>query len=265
MMSVFYEQKDITLSCFNNVEYLEEWVHCHRELEIVICTDGYFNAYVNSQHYEIKPGNMLVIFPNQIHSYVNMTRGNYCVIIFSSEYIPEIKKIVFENTLENNTVDINEYPEIKEAVSSIIAYNEEEKVTFFTTFLIGYLNILMANLLINTKLKLTTPTNETLLVNILDYCAQNFNNTITLEGLSKALFVSTVKVSALLNHQLSMSLPQLINSMRISNACSLLKNNDLSMTDISNVVGFGSLRSFNRSFLKIVGKTPSEFRNDMHK
>lgn len=264
MMSVFYEQKDIILSCYNNVEYLEEWVHCHRELEIVICTDGYFNAYVNSQHYEIKPGNMLVIFPNQIHSYVNMVRGNYCVIIFSSDYIPEIKKFVFENTLENNTVDINVYPGIKDAISSIIAYNEE-KVAFFPTLLIGYLNILMANLLINTKFKPTTATNETLLVNILDYCAQNFNNTITLEGLSKALFVSPVKISTLLNHQLNISLPQLINSMRISNASSLLKNNDLSMTDISNEVGFGSLRSFNRSFLKIVGKTPSEFRNDMHK
>ncbi|MBP8313173.1 helix-turn-helix domain-containing protein, partial [Clostridium neonatale] len=49
----------------------------------------------------------------------------------------------------------------------------------------------------------------------------------------------------------------------ISYAIHLLKNTDLSITDISFSCGYSSIRSFNRNFLKIVNTTPKNYKNNL--
>ena len=51
-----------------------------------------------------------------------------------------------------------------------------------------------------------------------------------------------------------------INSIRVSNACKYLTKSDRSVTEISDLVGFNTMRTFNRAFQKQMGMTPSEYR-----
>ena len=51
-----------------------------------------------------------------------------------------------------------------------------------------------------------------------------------------------------------------INSLRVSKACLLLADNDKSITTISDSVGFSTIRTFNRAFLRQTGRSPSEYR-----
>ena len=55
-----------------------------------------------------------------------------------------------------------------------------------------------------------------------------------------------------------------INSLRVSNACKHLLNSDRSVTEISEIVGFNTLRTFNRAFFKQMGVTPSQYRIRPH-
>ena len=48
--------------------------------------------------------------------------------------------------------------------------------------------------------------------------------------------------------------------MRINQACKLLVQNELSVSDISENVGFLNLSNFNRLFKKMIGVSPTEFR-----
>ena len=50
-----------------------------------------------------------------------------------------------------------------------------------------------------------------------------------------------------------------VNGLRISEACRLLEEENLSIQDVSEATGFTCTRTFNREFLQIVGKTPSEY------
>jgi len=50
-----------------------------------------------------------------------------------------------------------------------------------------------------------------------------------------------------------------LNEVRISNACKLLINKDLSVQDVCFQVGFINLSNFNRVFKRITGKTPSNY------
>ncbi|MBO7296439.1 MAG: helix-turn-helix transcriptional regulator, partial [Clostridia bacterium] len=51
-----------------------------------------------------------------------------------------------------------------------------------------------------------------------------------------------------------------INALRVSEACRYLRRTNKSITEISALVGFGTLRTFNRAFIKQVGTSPSEYR-----
>ena len=63
-----------------------------------------------------------------------------------------------------------------------------------------------------------------------------------------------------MNNRLNMGFNDYINSIRVSNACKYLKKTELSITEISDVVGFNTMRTFNRAFQKQLGVTPSEYR-----
>lgn len=54
-----------------------------------------------------------------------------------------------------------------------------------------------------------------------------------------------------------------INQMRVREACSIIDSmpaeNPLSMQSVADMSGFNSISTFNRSFTKTVGMTPSEY------
>ena len=56
-----------------------------------------------------------------------------------------------------------------------------------------------------------------------------------------------------------------VNSTRISKACDLLRSTEESVLDISETVGFHSVSSFNRYFLKIMQISPREYRKQILK
>jgi AraC-like DNA-binding protein len=87
---------------------------------------------------------------------------------------------------------------------------------------------------------------------------------ISLGMLSKILKVSPQKISLIINSKLGYNFNEYINRQRINQSLEIIKNpksNSLTIASISIDSGFNSLSSFNTSFKKFVGKTPSAYRN----
>ena len=57
-----------------------------------------------------------------------------------------------------------------------------------------------------------------------------------------------------------MSFNNCINTFRINKSCDLLGETDKKISEISEEVGFGSIRTFNRAFMEIMNLTPLEYR-----
>lgn len=53
-----------------------------------------------------------------------------------------------------------------------------------------------------------------------------------------------------------------LNNTRIINACNLLRSTEHSILDISEMVGFRSVSSFNRHFMETMHTTPRSYRNE---
>ena len=64
------------------------------------------------------------------------------------------------------------------------------------------------------------------------------------------------------NKRLKQNFNEYINNLRIAEACNLLRESDKKIADISEDVGFGTIRSFNRAFKLSIGVSPAEYRSN---
>jgi AraC-like DNA-binding protein len=87
---------------------------------------------------------------------------------------------------------------------------------------------------------------------------------LTLQKLSAQLMVTPHQLSRILNSRLQMNFRTLVNSYRISEAKSLMKNfPDRNILNIALECGFNSKSSFNSVFSKTTGVTPSAYRKGL--
>ena len=89
------------------------------------------------------------------------------------------------------------------------------------------------------------------------------NPKLTLQDVSVAIGTNRTYLSDYLNKILKTTFYEYINALRIRRACELIdsmtQENKRSMLEISELSGFNSISTFNRSFAKIVGVTPSQY------
>jgi AraC-like DNA-binding protein len=86
---------------------------------------------------------------------------------------------------------------------------------------------------------------------------------LSLQYISKKLRVSGHNISQVISEKLDQTFYEMIAAYRIKEAKSILADpmqNQMTIEDLADEVGYNSKSAFNRSFKKIEGMTPSEFR-----
>ncbi len=94
----------------------------------------------------------------------------------------------------------------------------------------------------------------------LDYIEQNYSQQFSMEHLADLCHWSPTHFRRVFRDIMRISPLDFVNHTRISNACNLLQSTEDSILDISEAVGFHSVSSFNRCFIKIMQLTPREYR-----
>ncbi len=255
-----YYEKKVQSIYFWDAKSLLGAPHMHKDVEILYVWDGHCDAYIDSKHYTLKEGDLFVSFANQIHYYENAPVGRYYVFTISPKIFFGMEKLLFEKVPTNNVLHLTEAdPILHLLVLSHKAYTQF-KVSKNQLMLNGYLNLLLGHILNHLELKPYTSAESSTLRLIMNYCMENFHDDISLEKLSQDLSFGKYYISHLINKKLNMNLNDYINTLRIDAACQLLRGTNIKIADISEDVGFGTIRSFNRVFLKQMGLTPKDYR-----
>lgn len=98
----------------------------------------------------------------------------------------------------------------------------------------------------------------------LDYIEKNYTLNIGLNSMASLCNISTSYFSKLFRRTIGENFSNHINKIRIQKAKELLKTTDDPITNIALDLGFEDSGYFIKVFKKLVGSTPSRFRNDMH-
>ncbi len=232
--------------------------HFHSYLELLTVTDGECEVTVDFVTYKMEPGDAVLVFPNVIHSYRSVVSPvKNLTFMLPPAYFPLFKDTfasyrpaspIIKGLYNNETVKEHMHMAIKE---------NKSKTLFGPPTAAGHLAILLGTILPNLEL---VPSSKDISSEgrILAYCGEHFREPITLETLESDLHLSKFHISHLFNDRLNISFSRLLRTLRIDEACKLLKSG-ATVTTAAYSSGFGSLRNFNRAFAEDKGMTPSEY------
>ena len=101
---------------------------------------------------------------------------------------------------------------------------------------------------------------EGLKYEVFQYVINNYTRKITMQELCKEFHYSVSSLSHMFKKQCGMSLNAYIEHLRLDKAKLLLENSDLSVTDISYMLGFCNPNYFSAVFRRKYQMTPKEYR-----
>lgn len=253
-MKIAYENRKETIDAFYTT-ILSDMPHVHKEIEIVMVENGSVLAYADKACFELKANDIYISFPNQVHYYKNCIQGNYYVIIFSANLIYGQKNTLCSNVPTNNR--IAETTDMCNLLTELFRAYKRKSLTEC----VGYLNLFMGSVLPRFTLSPALTTDNSTLREILEYCSSHYTEKISLDTVASELHISKYYISRLINTKLNLGFNDYINMLRVNAACDMLAENNKKIADISEDVGFGAIRSMNRSFKQMMNMTPLEYRN----
>lgn len=95
------------------------------------------------------------------------------------------------------------------------------------------------------------------------YIAGNYPNDISIKTVADSLYISESYLSRLFKVKLNQTFVDYLTYFRIKTACSLLKDPDIKIYNVANMIGYKDQRYFSVIFKKLVGMTPKEFRDNL--
>lgn len=93
-----------------------------------------------------------------------------------------------------------------------------------------------------------------------DYIDKNYNRKITIDEIAESIYISKYYLAHLFKDNLNMTINDYITRVRIEKAVELMQRRELSNNDIMQEVGFNSQSHFTKTFKKIMGVTPGNYR-----
>lgn len=235
--------------------------HFHACPEILYLKAGRYSARVGQTLYELEAGDMIVLFPYQIHEYIAVDGTNReLVVVANLSALTEFSTVL---TAQLPRCPVLRAAEIGDECRFALAWLDRTKSADpdVLTLRHGLLNVILWSALHAMTLDDRQESQFSTIQKVARFCEENYTNeSFSAQMLADALGYSRYSISHLFARELKVSLSQYINVLRISHACRLLIGSDCRIIEIAYACGYNSLRNFNRVFLRMVGVTPSQYR-----
>lgn len=250
--------------------------HFHNEYEIYYLLSGERYYFIEKQIHHVKKGSLVFIDRNQIHKTVaaNTNYHDRILIIISESEIGPLLELC--NNIEVTTFFNKNF--------GVINLNEagQKYVESLLFFLIREMKIKHSNYEFLVKMKLVelllyairckTGENTTLLevpvktekhkkINeIAEYINENCHKMMSLANIADDFYISKCYLSRIFKEVTGFTVNEYINITRIKRAQQLLEQSDYNITEIADMVGYGSITYFEKVFKKYLETSPLKYR-----
>ena len=228
--------------------------HMHRHPELICVREGTIAVVTNGKREIISAGEYGWIPSNSIHSYENVDSCVVDVCIYSEDFVP-----TFSKEIRKKFPDRAKFT-CRYSVAKFIndeLFVSDKEVDFFTRKAALY--AVAGEIFEQIEFQDISAKNEALIDVIIRYVAENYTENITLKGIAEELGYDERYLSRCFHNTVPMHFSAYVNLFRVDHAIALLQNTDLLVSEVSMESGFQSIRSFNRVFQEITGKSPKDF------
>lgn len=257
-MNTVYEQRPEQLFIGLMTRYACP-AHVHEQAELMIITRGSAVVTIDEIQYTLVPGDAAVIFPLVPHSFDRLSEDSEGLIaIFPPDIIPE-----YAGTFHGLQPEYPLLPaartgeELRFAVRRLLKLNMDDDLPMC----VAYLHVLLAGVLHHLTYRPVYDYNDRDLgYRIIHYISAHACEEITLESASHALGISVSHLSHFFSERMHTSFRRFINGIRIERARLMMRDPNLTLTEISDACGYMNMRTFRRAFQMEMDCLPSDYQ-----
>jgi AraC-like DNA-binding protein len=267
---------------FKQDRYTPLFKHKHSFFEMIYVYSGHCEENINGDIINLNEGDICIVPPDVEHT-LGVFDDSIIIIkllirkstfddtfleILSEESILSsfFSKILYTKNYNNYiTFRTNNNNLIRTFISQMIIEAKENK-KYSNTMLDHFLMILYGHLLRDETIIVELPKelqkgNEQL-SQILIFIQSNFK-TVTLEQLSTKFNFSVAHLSRLIKLHTGHNFKEMIQTLKLNKAIELLTFSNLKILDISEIIGYENTTHFIRTFKKVYGISPNQYRKDV--
>lgn len=252
----FIDQIDystISLQCGEIVDEGQAWNlsrHSHEVIEMIYLIDA--KACIDTLDKTLYPTwcDMVVYPPYHVHQeYIDMNASQRCMYI----QIDIKSKVALNAPFQVKDIEGKLYWLLNEVVKLSQLERTDERT--------GLIEAYMKAIFINIKLSLTSFREKNdILMQAMSYIRYNYSEDITVDKLAKMFYVSPSYISRIFHKRIGITPMNYVANIRIEAAKKLLCFSEVSINEISSMIGIEDPKYFSRLFKKVTQKTPTEFR-----
>jgi len=246
-------------------------LHWHNCIEIIYVLKGRIKLSISTDNFDICENQLEIINIDEAHS-ISSDEDNKLLLFhldpsFFSKYYKDIHNIFFYTDSSNlDSQKGDEYDDLRIFLSELL-YEYVQKQENFHEEIEGILIKLLFHLINNFHYLLYEQ--ESLKDNkeqldryhrISKYIYNNYNNNITLQEIAKKEFLSPHYLSHEIKYATGSSFTDILNLTRVEESVKLLLDSDISISEISDQVGFSHVRYLNKHFKILYNCTPLQFK-----
>ncbi|MCR4884964.1 MAG: AraC family transcriptional regulator [Clostridiales bacterium] len=249
-------------------------LHFHNCLELGMCHEGHGTLVFYDTPLEFNAGDVTCISQNVPHTTYS-AKGS--ASLWSYIYLDPIALLGKEiYSLMDDTFSMrsflcssnllqseNQHPELSWLFLQILKEMDAKKpgyemiVRELSAALLSYL----ARLWNQTASKETSAKKDLhILQPAINYIHDHYLEQFDVNTLAEMCYISTTHFRRLFTAQVGTNPLNYVHQVRILESCNLLRNSELSISQIAEKVGYPTLSNFNRHFLSLMGCTPSSWR-----
>lgn len=228
----------------------------HYLLHYVISGKG---TYICGEEvYQIKAGDLFIVYPNQIISYHADKNDpwQYCWVGFNGT---EAQRLIDLTPFrpDNLILSLGD-ASIQQSLMDI--YDARGNKPTDEMNMIGRLYLFLSKLIdLNNDIREESDITSTYIENALKFIQYNYSHNIDITSIADSIGISRSHLYRVFIKHLGLSPNDYLSQYRINRACSLLRNSDLTISNIANSVGYDDPLYFSRVFKKIKGVSPSMY------
>ncbi len=280
--SMFFKpNEEVFIHISSDINEYDSLMHRHKFIEMVYVISGSAMHKINDIVYPVTKGDLLIVDYGVPHSFTWLSETQESFVTYDLLFTPSFFGVkgdrfntlsgsyLFESFKDSQLFDcelklINNYShsEFYDLFNKI--YSEYENSNY------GYTDIIrshLTELILKIFRKLEkrndnagAQSHHKYVEDAIKFLRANYNSKINIENIVENMYLSKDYFRQLFKDVTGKSITSYIQHIRISEACNMLKETDLSVGEISVACGYNDVKFFYQTFKKIKGVTPGDYR-----
>ncbi len=236
---------------YDDVDYS---LHFHKNYEVIYVLEGEITCCINNKTQNVVQGEFALCLSNEIHSVKTNGHSKVWIGVFSEDFIREFKKF------QKGKTGIDFKFRCERSVHEYLMRHLVQLQLRDVFMIKSCLYALCGEYLRQIPMKEIDDKQAAMMSDVITFVEDNYKKAVSLKALADSLGYEYCYFSKMFNRIFSMSYNDYLNTYRFNEACNMLTETEATVTDIAYESGFQSIRSFNHTFKRLAGVSPSEYR-----